>query len=252
MKNSSRRRFVKNSLAGIGILSSPSVFKPRSPEEKKSLKVVCVGGHPDDPESGCGGTLAKFTQAGHVVTIVYLTRGEAGIPGKSNDEAAKIRTHEAEEACKILQAKPVFAGQIDGDTVVDNEWVKKLQAILNEEKPDLVFTHWPVDSHKDHQSASLLTIQSWVRAKEKFDLYFFEVCIGEQTMTFRPSDYVDISSTQGQKRKAVFCHKSQDPPGIYDCGHEIMEKFRGVEMGVRAAEGFVRMVGKEKGNAAIL
>jgi hypothetical protein len=32
----------------------------------------------------------------------------------------------------------------------------------------------------------------------------------------------------------------------------MMEKFRGVEMGVKAAEGFVRMVGKEKGNAANL
>ena len=250
MNNSSRRRFVKSSLAGIGMLSTPSFLMSQINEEKKLLKIVCVGGHPDDPESGCGGTLAKFAAAGHSVTIVYLTRGEAGIPGKSNDEAASIRSKEALEACKIINAKPVFAGQIDGDTVISNDWVKKMQTILADEKPDIVFTHWPIDSHKDHQVASLLTMQSWVRTKEKFDLYFFEVCIGEQTMTFKPTDYVDITSTQQQKRKAVFCHQSQDPPGIYDCGHDIMEKFRGVEMGVKAAEGFVRMTGKEKGNAS--
>jgi LmbE family N-acetylglucosaminyl deacetylase len=131
---------------------------------------------------------------------------------------------------------------------VNNDWVKKMQAILAEEQPDIVFTHWPVDSHKDHQIASLLTIQCWIGVKQKFDLYFFEVCIGEQTMTFRPTDYIDISGTKDQKRKSVFCHQSQDPPGIYECGHEIMEKFRGAEMGVHAAEGFVRAVGKEKGN----
>jgi len=234
----------------MGILSLPAVLSKKISEETKPMKVVCVGGHPDDPESGCGGTLAKLAAAGHAITIIYLTRGEAGIPGKTNDEAATIRTSEAIAACKILKAKPIFAGQTDGDTIITNDWVKKLQTILGEQKPDIVFTHWPIDAHKDHQVAALLSIQCWIRAEQKFDLYFFEVCTGEQTLTFKPTDYIDITATQEQKRKAVYCHLSQDPPGIYGCGHEIMEKFRGVEMGVKAAEGFVRMVGREKGNAS--
>jgi LmbE family N-acetylglucosaminyl deacetylase len=73
------------------------------------------------------------------------------------------------------------------------------------------------------------------------------VCAGEQTMTFRPTDYVDITVMQEVKRKALYCHVSQDPPGIYACGHEIMEKFRGAEAGVKAAEAFVKFTG---GNAA--
>jgi LmbE family N-acetylglucosaminyl deacetylase len=238
---------VKQTAAGIGLLSLPALLsaKPNAPEK---LKIVCVGGHPDDPESGCGGTLARFTAAGHAVTIIYLTRGEAGIAGTSHGDAADIRTREATEACKILRTKPVFAGQIDGDTIMNNEWVKKLQSLLEEEKPDVVFTHWPVDSHKDHQIASLLTIQCWIRAEKKFDLYFFEVCTGEQTMIFKPTDYVDISETKEQKKKAVYCHVSQDPPGIYQCGHASMEEFRGRELGVVAAEAFERMTGLKNGN----
>jgi LmbE family N-acetylglucosaminyl deacetylase len=248
MKNtSSRRRFVKNAAAGIGLLAMPSLLSAQG-DPSRLLKVVCVGGHPDDPESGCGGTLARFASAGHKVTIIYLTRGEAGIPGKSHGESADIRTRESIEACKILHTKPVFAGQIDGNTIMNNEWVLKLQGILDEEKPDIVFTHWPIDSHKDHQIASLLTIQCWIRAKDKFDLYFFEVCTGEQTMIFKPADYVDISKTQEQKRKALYCHISQDPPGIYLCGHAAMEEFRGRELGVKAAEAFVRMTGMNIGN----
>ena len=123
--------------------------------------------------------------------------------------------------------------------------------LLEEESPDIVFTHWPVDSHKDHQIASLLTIQCWIRAKNKFPLYFFEVCNGGQTMVFKPSEYVDITAFQEQKRKAVFCHISQDPPGIYQCGHAIMEEFRGRELGVKAAEGFVRMTGQGNGELII-
>ena len=36
------------------------------------------------------------------MSSLYLTRGEAGIAGKSHDEAARIRTAESEEACRIL------------------------------------------------------------------------------------------------------------------------------------------------------
>jgi LmbE family N-acetylglucosaminyl deacetylase len=244
---SSRRRFVKNIAAGMSLLSLPAALAAKTIDGRK-LKIVCVGAHPDDPESGCGGTLARFAAAGNDVTIIYLTRGEAGITGKSHGESANVRTQEAMEACKILKTKPVFAGQTDGDTVMNNDWVQKIQGLLTEEKPDVVFTHWPVDSHKDHQIASLLTIQCWIRSNIKFDLYFFEVCTGEQTLIFKPTDYVDISDTREQKRKAVYCHLSQDPPSIYACGHATMEDFRGREMGTKAGEAFVRMTGEKNGN----
>ena len=253
MKNSShsRRHFVKNTAGGLGLITLPSILQANKNERFEKRKIVCVGGHPDDPESGCGGTLAKLNNAGHDVTIIYLTTGEAGIPGKKFEEAAAIRKQEAINACKILNAKPVFAGQIDGDTIMNNEWLNKIQQLISNEKPDIVFTHWPIDSHKDHQIASLLTIQTWMRSQQKFPLYFFEVCAGEQTMTFHPTDYVDITDTQEQKRKALYCHVSQDPPGIYDCGHASMEDFRGRELGVKAGEGFVRMNGGMMGGLTV-
>jgi len=246
-----RRRFIKNLSAGVGALYLPSLSIAQKGIEAQKKKIVCVGGHPDDPESGCGGTLAKFVAAGHDVTIIYLTTGEAGIEGKSHDEAATIRKQESINACNILNAKPVFAGQIDGDTIMNNEWVSKLYDLISSEKPDIVFTHWPLDSHKDHQVASLLTIQSWIRTKNKWLLYFFEVCAGEQTISFHPTDYMDISDTQAQKRKAVYCHKSQDPDSIYACGHASMEDFRGRELGVKAAEAFVRMNGINMGGLTV-
>jgi LmbE family N-acetylglucosaminyl deacetylase len=83
-----------------------------------------------------------------------------------------------------------------------------------------------------------------MQTKNKWSLYFFEVCAGEQTVTFHPTDYVDITNTQEQKRKAVYCHISQDPDSIYACGHAAMEDFRGREAGFKAAEAFVRMNGK--------
>jgi len=242
-----RRQFVKNTAAGLGLLTLPGILSASKTTAATRKKIVCVGGHPDDPESGCGGTLARLEKLGHEVAIIYLTTGEAGIPGKSNNEAAGIREQEAINACKILNARPVFVGQIDGDTIVNRNARQHVGQLIGAEKPDMVFTHWPIDSHPDHQAASLLTIQTWVRSPAKFNLYFFEVCAGGQTMVFHPTDYVDITDTQEQKRKAVYCHVSQDPPGIYACGHASMEDFRGRELGVKAAEGFVRMTGKGMG-----
>jgi LmbE family N-acetylglucosaminyl deacetylase len=247
----SRRDFIRKASAGIGAMSLPGMLQAGVPAPDAKRKIVCVGGHPDDPESGCGGTLAKLTALGHEVVIIYLTTGEAGIAGVSHDEAARTRKQEAINACRILNCRPVFAGQIDGAAVVSNETLEHLQNLIGQEKPDLVFTHWPVDSHKDHQCASLLTIQTWVRSANKFMLYFFEVCAGEQTMGFHPTDFIDITDTQEQKRKAVYCHTSQDPPGIYACGHAAMEDFRGRELGVKAAEGFVRMTGKGLGTITL-
>jgi hypothetical protein len=37
--------------------------------EAKKLRVVDVGAHPDDPESGCGGLIARLTQAEHEVFV---------------------------------------------------------------------------------------------------------------------------------------------------------------------------------------
>jgi LmbE family N-acetylglucosaminyl deacetylase len=242
--NQSRRNFVKQSAASIGALSLPAILSAQQNAGANKKKVVCLGGHPDDPESGCGGTLAAFRKAGHEVTIIYLTTGEAGIAGTSHEKAAAIRKAEAIQACKILDTKYIFAGQIDGDTIMNNEWLQKIQKIIADEKPDILFTHWPIDAHKDHQVTSLLAIQSWVRLGKNFVLYFFEACTGMQTFVFHPTDYVDITETQEQKRKAIYSHVSQDPPSIYQCGHAILEDFRGREMGVKAAEAFIRMNGQ--------
>src|SRR6185369_3049187 len=99
-----RRSFLQlSALAALPLVTERSARAASSevPSNRK-LKVVCVGGHPDDPESGCGGALIRYAQAGHSVSVVYLTRGERGIRDKGLDEAAKIRTAENEAACKLM------------------------------------------------------------------------------------------------------------------------------------------------------
>lgn len=238
-----RRRFVAQSLAAAGTSVTAATLPLASPRHESAaprLSVLCVGGHPDDPESGCGGTLARYAALGHAVTILYLTRGERGIEGKSLDEAARIRTAESETACKILGATAAFFGEIDGDTDVNRARIDAMTSLLARANPDIVFTHWPIDTHPDHQVASILTIRAWMSGR-KARLYFFEVNAGSQTQGFLPNTYVDITAVLEQKKTALFAHVSQDGRGIWTEHHEIMARWRGREAGVAAAEAFVHL-----------
>src|SRR5437868_751076 len=145
----SRRTFLNSvSIAAPAILAANNLpLATNATNVSGKLKVVCVGGHPDDPESGCGGSLLRYAEAGHSVTIVYLTRGERGIRDKGLDEAAKIRTAECEAACKIIGAKPLFFGQIDGATEISKAHVETMTKLLSAEAPDIMFTHWSIDTH---------------------------------------------------------------------------------------------------------
>ena len=239
-----RRGFLKDT----SVLAAPLLATVDAPplvaaanEGGRQLKVICIGGHPDDPESGCGGTLARYVESGHSVTIVYLTRGERGIRDKGLDESAKIRTAECEKACQIMGARPRFFGQIDGATEITRGHVDTMTKILGEEKPDVIFTHWPVDTHMDHQVASILSIRSWMASGERPLLYFFEVDTGSQSQGFLPNTYVDVTSVLAKKKEALFAHVSQDGPGIWREHHEIIAQWRGREAGVAAAEAFVHL-----------
>ena len=243
----------------MGGFSLPDLLSSPTDEQPTKKKIVVVGGHPDDPECGVGGTIPRLIRAGHAVTLMYFTNGDEGIAGKDHAAAAAIRRNECLAACRVLSTKALFVNQIDGESVINNPEMARFQQLLYAEKPDVVFAHWPIDSHKDHQLSSVLTMQSWMETPRPFTLYFYEVCLGYQSFLFHPTDYVDISETQAQKWKALACHASQHiigPDGRYtkdmeNCGHPAMESFRGREMGVRAAEAFIRMTGRGAGTLVV-
>jgi LmbE family N-acetylglucosaminyl deacetylase len=244
MKNISRRNMIQISgVSAIGSLVGVPAFLKASGENKFSgnkLKVIVAGAHPDDPESGCGGTMALFAAEGYEVVSAYLTRGEAGISGKSHEEAARIRTEEALKACKILNARAEFLGQTDGSTEITKGRYTEIFNFFVREDPIAVFTHWPVDSHRDHRICSILVYDAWLNLGKKFALYYFEVESGIQTQNFLPSNYINIGSVITQKSAACMAHTSQNPEDWYGNIHKKMEKFRGIEFNCEYAEAFIR------------
>jgi len=247
MTKSTRRQFVTRTIpatvgATIGITQVNALGNDSTSISEKKLKVVVVGAHPDDPETMCGGTMAIYANAGHEVISAYLTRGEAGIEGLTHDEAAKIRTAEAKTACDILKVRPEFLGQIDGSCEITPDRYKQIIAFIKKEAPDIIITHWPIDTHRDHRICSVLVYDAWLNLGRKAALYYGEVMSGTQSQNFSPTDYLDISSVIEMKHQSCFVHVSQKIEEEYANYHGRMEVFRGMEFGCDYAEAFIRHV----------
>ncbi len=230
------RREILGGASCLALASGPASASAEPRDPKRKLKVIVAGGHPGDPEYGCGGTVARYADLGHEVVLLYLNDGEP--LGKPRNGA---RIAEAKKACEILKARPVFAGQIDGESVVDRAHSESFRAILEPERPDVVFTQWPIDNHADHRAVSLLVYDAWLRMGKKFALYYYEVSNGEDTVQFAPTHHIDITATEPRKRLACYAHASQSPDKFYSLQDQVC-RFRGLESGVRRAEGFIRHV----------
>lgn len=235
---------MKKYLLAISLLIAAFSFVAQGQEIMNGhyKKALIIGAHPDDPESMCGGTMLMLKNQGCEVVCVYLTQGEGGIPGKSQEETRAIRHDEAITACEMMGVRPVFLSQVDGYTVVDREHYQEMLDLVKAEQPDLVITHWPIDSHRDHRACSLLVYDAWRLSGHSFDLYYSEVMTGLQTQNFNPTSYVDISPVRELKLKAYLCHVSQMNEGNIEKFHDAMERMRGLEYHCEYAEAFIRQI----------
>jgi LmbE family N-acetylglucosaminyl deacetylase len=240
----SRRTFLATLATTLILRRRVSAQTPSAP-----LSIVVTGGHPGDPEYGCGGTIARYASLGHRVTLLYLNRGEdwgEGKPRCAAPDSDTPRVHEAMEACRILGARAAFAGQCNGAAIVDNPHYTAFTELLASLNPDITFTQWPIDTHPDHRAIATLTLEAWNRLGRRSAFYFYEVSDGVETLMFAPTDYVDITQTEPLKRQACYAHASQQPDYFYALQSRVSE-LRGIEAGYQQAEAFVRHIRSPRG-----
>ncbi len=211
-------------------------------EPGQTLRVVVFGGHPDDPESGAGGLIATLTRQGHEVILAYGTafRGDRRFFDRPEDE---VRREEAAAACTVLGASPKVFPYAHESLAADEATLRAVSSWLDEVGPDIVVTHWPLDTHPNHHVVSSLVWQCYLR-QGGWNLYFFEVMTDQQTIAFRPEPYLDIAPVRGVKRRALMEHRSQEPEAIWKA-HEAMHRRRGAECGVEFAEAYSLVEAKE-------
>ena len=201
------------------LAATPQADRPA--EAGRKLRVIVTGGHPGDPEYGCGGTIARYTDLGHEVVLLYLNKGEW--PPRNEGLS---RVAEAKKACEILKARPLYAGQFNSQAVVDAAHYEAFRKVLETEQPDAVFTHWPIDNHADHRAISMLVYDAWLKMEKRFALYYYEVSNGEDTVQFSPTHFVNITKTEPRKRLACYAHASQTPDRYYALQEQVTRTAR--------------------------
>ncbi len=218
------------------------------------MRVLAVGGHPDDLESLCGGTLARFAREGHEVVMCHVANGNKGSFEHSSEETARIRTGEARRAAELCGATHITLGVPDGEVLSADRAQRSLVVdLVRDAMPDLIITHFPGDYHNDHNETSrlvfdasfLASVPLFVSGKPHHDkvtpIYYTDTLAG---LGFVPTEFVDISEVIGIKEAMLRAHESQvawmcDHDGVDLVEHmKIANAFRGQQCGVAYAEGF--------------
>lgn len=219
------------------------------------MNILAVGCHPDDLEIGCGGTLSTYVGQGHAVFMCHVANGDKGHAVIIPEELKKIREKEAVQAGRIIGAKEVINLDIpDLEVNSYNETsVSRLIDVIRETKPDIIITHSPEDYMRDHLEVGKLVFNASFSAsvphvsttKDFYpnipSLYYMDTLAG---VNFLPTEYVDITNMIEIKLEALNCHESQikwmlehDHIDFLDFVRTI-SKFRGLQCGVKYAEGF--------------
>ena len=203
-------------------------------------KIIAIGAHLDDIELACGGTLAKAIKMGYEVKMLVLTRsGYTDYKGKvmSTDETAM---KEGQNAARVLGCSNLEVLNFSNkDVPYSSEVVEAIEQRINEFCPDIIFTHWPFDTHQSHVGVSKSTISA---ARRYNTIYFYEPISpsGRSYVGFRPQLYVDISDVIELKISALEEHVTErNKYGDYwTRGIEARAAFRGYEMGAMYGEAF--------------
>ncbi len=218
------------------------------------MNILAIGAHPDDIEINCIGTLAKLKKEGHKIFLAVSTSGNQGSNEFGRTEIAEIRKKEAIRSAEILGAQIRFM-DFDDEGLVDT--IQTRREFINTIRwanPDLIFTHHPDDKSTDHGMTGeivtrvLLSLQgkNIIADEEPIaklpSLFYADTGAG---IDFVPEIYVDITKEMDLKTACYSQHVSQlewmKTFGVVDFKEyiTIISGYRGIQAGVRYAEGFI-------------
>ncbi|MEC9321229.1 MAG: PIG-L family deacetylase [Chloroflexota bacterium] len=109
--------------------------------DMSAKNVLVITPHPDDAESGAGGTIAKWAEEGACIVLVVCTNGDKGTSDRSvsPEKIADTRREEQKAAGKVLGlSEIVFLDHQDQELTDNDEFREELVREIRRHKPDVV------------------------------------------------------------------------------------------------------------------
>ncbi len=214
----------------------------------KKNKILIIAAHPDDEVLGCGGTILKLKEKNNI-RVIFLTDGVSA--RKSNKKMKNKRKKECLDLFKYLKLdKPYFLNFPDNqlDKIPLLKIVKKIEKILVNFKPNIIFTHFENCLNIDHQIAYKATITACRPLKKSSveKILSFEVLSSTDwaafnNKSFQPNYFVNITNQIKDKIKSISFYKSElrkYPHSRSLKAIETLSRSRGTSAGFKFAEAF--------------
>ena len=227
-------------------------------ESSESLdRVLVIAAHPDDPEFGAGGTLAKWALAGKEIRYVLLTSGDKGSkdPLIRPGQLATQREAEQRAAAEAIGVKEViFLRHADGVLEYNLELRRQLTHIIRKQKPHIVVAIDPwrhYQLHPDHRAAGYAALDAVWSAREWH--IFGEQLVGNEEpwrvkeiylfWTDHADYFEDVTATVDRRIEALTHHVSQVGADRQKLDERMRERMKtvGEKHGVEYAEEFKRI-----------
>jgi LmbE family N-acetylglucosaminyl deacetylase len=185
-------------------------------------RILVIAAHPDDEVLGCGGLIAKQSQQQKIDSLI-LGRGIAArYQNREAAPVAEIETLKAKvrEVADLLGIDQVFHFHLPDnrfDTVALLDIIKKIEGVLDQVQPEVIYTHYYGDLNIDHQLTfrAVLTATRPLAGQSVKELYTFEIPSSTEWSfqrlggTFCPNVFVDVSHTLDLKIQALRIYNTE-------------------------------------------
>ena len=213
------------------------------------MRILVISAHPDDETLGCGGTLLKHRAAGDA--LFWMVTTEAYEP-KWSAEAIRAKAREVEAVAKAYGVAAVHALGFPTarlDTVPQAELIERMQRVVAEVKPEVIYCVHEGDVHTDHR-AVFAAISSVLKPMH-MARYGVRRLLSYETLSstdaappledrmFRPAVFSDVTSQIERKLEIMALYQTERQPYPMPRAQEsirALARYRGATIGIEYAE----------------
>lgn len=177
------------------------------------MKVLAIGGSPEDIAFGCGGMLMKASLLGHQVALCTVTI-------RDNDNAD---FKDAQNVAKIIGASSVMVGGFQNLTHnVTSELIGFLENCIVNFDPELILTQFRNDIRHDCEAIATATLEA---GRFYSNILAYETPFAKN---FYPKIYYDISETIDMKDELLNACAPRESSGYQNAARGLAE-FRALQ-----------------------